>query len=363
MRQRLAPVAERLRFLPLVAFAALLTASGLLGGCATLGYYAQSISGHLELMSLRESVDGLISDDGTPQDLRARLETATEIREFAHLALDLPDNGSYRSYVSLDRPYVSWTVVAAPELSLRPKTWCFPVAGCVAYRGYFEETAARQFATTLQAQGYDVHVAGVQAYSTLGWFDDPLLNTMISQPDYRLAGVIFHELAHQRLYVPGDSSFNEAYANLMEREGVSRWLARSADSDLKARYRIYLERRAEFLDLVARARKSLETAYASDGTEVEKRAAKSQAFAHMREEDRTLRAQWNGFEGYDAWFESGLNNAKIALVLTYNEHLPALQNLLANKSGDLRAFNAACEALARLPAGERNTTLNRLAAS
>jgi predicted aminopeptidase len=354
---------ERPRFLPLAAFAAVLMASGLAGGCATLDYYAQSIAGHLHLMSLREPVDGLISDQDTPPDLRARLQTATEIREFAHRALDLPDNGSYRSYVSLDRPYVSWTVVAAPELSLRPKTWCFPVVGCVVYRGYFEETAARRFATGLKAQGYDVYVAGVQAYSTLGWFDDPLLNTMISLPDYRLAGVIFHELAHQRLYVSGDSSFNEAYANLMELEGVRRWLEQSADPGLEARYQTYERRRAGFLDLVARARKSLETAYASDRTDAEKRAAKSQTFARMREEYRALRAQWNGFGGYDAWFESGLNNAKIALVLTYNEHLPALQNLLAGKSGDLRAFNVACETLARLSADERNAALSRLAAN
>lgn len=354
---------ERPRFLPTVVFAAVLTVSGLLGGCATLDYYAQSISGHLHLMSLREPVDGLISDTDTPEDLRARLQTATEIREFAHRALDLPDNGSYRSYVSLDRPYVSWTVVAAPELSLKPKTWCFPVVGCVAYRGYFEEAGAWRFSAKLEAQGYDVHVNGVQAYSTLGWFDDPLLNTMISQPDYRLAGVVFHELAHQRLYVPGDSSFNEAYANLMEREGVRRWLERSADPDVQARYLAYERRRAGFLDLVGRTRRSLETVYASDRTDAEKRADKSQAFARMREEYRLLRAQWNGFGGYDAWFESGLNNAKIALVLTYNEHLPAFQNLLASKSGDLRAFNVACEALARLPADERNAALSRLAVS
>lgn len=336
--------------------AALFTVSG----CATLDYYAQSIGGHLRLMSMRVPVERILAGEQTSSSLRSRLALALAIREFAHRELNLPNNDSYRSYVDLGRPYVSWTVVAAPALSLKPKTWCFPVVGCVAYRGYFGEAEATTFAKKLEQDGYDVHVAGVQAYSTLGWFDDPLLSSMVAQPEYRLAGVIFHELAHQRLYVPGDSGFNEAYAVVIEKQGVERWLAREGTSEQVEKYREDSARRGQFLELVRRTRQSLERLYASELDDAQKRKQKAAIFSLMQTEYAELRTTWNGYHGYDAWFDAGLNNAKLALVATYNAYVPAFEKLLASKEGDLRAFNAACEALAQLDKETRQAALKRL---
>lgn len=344
-----------------LAAAAIIAASSFVGGCATLGYYAHSVNGHLQLMSMRTPVDQLIADEQTGEELRQRLQKALAIREFAQRELDLPDNGSYTSYVDLDRPFVSWTVVAAPELSLEAKVWCFLVLGCVSYRGYFREAEAKRYAAELAARGYDVVVTGVQAYSTLGWFDDPLLNTMIRQPEYRLAGLIFHELAHQRVYAKNDSAFNEAYAVVVERTGVSRWLEREGDPDLSARYAQDQQRRAAFLALLGSARGSLERVYASALTDEAKRAEKAAVFERLRDDYRALRQGWGGYAGYDGWFESELNNAKLALVATYNAYVPALEKLLSQQGENLAAFNAACEKLARMPAEERSRALERLA--
>lgn len=362
MRKNVPVSKRRVRFFAL-AGTAIIVATALVAGCQTLGYYAQSVSGHLQLMSMRKPVDRVISDEQTSEDLRERLLKAEAIREFAHRELDLPDNGSYRSYVDLDRPFVSWTVIAAPELSLEPKVWCFPVIGCVAYRGYFREADAKRFAGDLVAKDYDVFVSGVQAYSTLGWFDDPLLNTMIRLPEYRLAGLIFHELAHQRLYVTSDSAFNEAYAAVVEGAGVRRWLAKMDDPKLDALYEIDQERRAAFLQLIGRARSALERLYASALPDEEKRAEKAAIFQRLRSEYQELRQSWNGYAGYDHWFKSGLNNAGLSLVATYNANVPALENLLRQEGGNLSAFNAACEALARMSANERRQALERLASS
>ena len=352
---------ERRRRPFIVAGAAIIFAAALVGGCATLEYYAQSINGHLQLMSMRQPVDQLITDGQTGEELRERLRKAVAIREFAQRELDLPNNGSYRSYVDLDRSYVSWTVIAAPELSLEPKTWCFPVIGCVAYRGYFKQADAERFASDLAAKDYDVYVSGVQAYSTLGWFDDPLLNTMIRQPEYRLAGLIFHELAHQRVYASSDSAFNEAYAVVVERVGVQRWLEQAEDPELKARYDNDQDKREMFLELVGRTRGSLEELYASELGDEQKRAEKALIFERFRSDYRELRQRWNGYAGYDRWFESDLNNAKLALVATYNAYVPALESLLQEKSGDLAAFNKACDVLARMPPEDRRSALERLA--
>ncbi len=355
-------MAEGRAYRALPALAAIVASAAMAAGCATLGYYAQSVNGHLKLMSMRTPVDQIIADEHTGDELRQRLKTALEIRDFAKQELDLPDNGSYRSYVDLDRPYVSWTVVAAPELSLEAKTWCFPVIGCVVYRGYFRQAEAQKFAAGLAAEGYDVIVTGVQAYSTLGWFDDPLLDSMIRQPEHRLAGLIFHELAHQRVYAKGDSAFNEAYAVVVERAGVQRWLARRGDPDLSARYALEQQRRAEFLDLIGDARRSLEQVYASGLSDDAKRAEKAAVFERLRADYAELKRRWNGYAGYDRWFESDLNNAKLALVATYNAYVPALEALLSRQGGDLAGFNRACARLARMPAEDRRRALDELSA-
>ena len=337
-----------------------LLAALVLPGCASVEYYAQSVAGHLGVMARARPVETVIEAPDTGPGLAARLRTALEIRDFASDALALPANASYRRYVDLGRRYVVRTVVAAPELSLEPRQWCFPVAGCLSYRGYFSESDAAAYAETLESEGWDVTVAGVRAYSTLGWFDDPLLSSMVELPEYSLAGIVFHELAHQRLYVPGDTEFNESFAVVVERAGVRRWIEASGRADSRERHRAAAERRAAFLDLVRRTRRGLEVVYASSRTDAEKRAAKTRAFERLRSRYTSLRSTWASGPNYDVWFERDVNNAAIALVAAYDRWVPALGALLARSGGDLDAFYRACDELAALPAEERRARLESL---
>ena len=341
------------------ACAALLAALALTG-CAGVEYYAQSVSGHLGLMYRARPVETVIAAPDTSPRLAARLRTAMEIRDFASDTLALPENASYRRYVELDRPYVVWTVVAAPELSLEPRHWCFPVAGCLSYRGYFSESAATEYAGALESEGWDVTVAGVRAYSTLGWFDDPLLSSMVALPEHFLAGIVFHELAHQRLYVPGDTEFNESFAVVVERAGVRRWIEVAGRGDLAERHMVAAERRAAFLDLARATRRELEAVYASSRSDGQKREAKIRRFERLRSRYAALRATWAGGPTYDFWFERGVNNAAIALLSTYDRWVPALEALLARSGGDLRAFYRAGDALAALSPHERRARLEAL---
>ena len=331
-----------------------------LTGCATVEYYAQSVTGHLGLMFRARPIETVIAAPDTEPRLAARLRTALNIRDFASRVLGLPANASYRRYVDLDRRHVVWSVVAAPELSLEPRHWCFPVAGCLSYRGYFSESAAEGYAESLKFEGWDVTVAGVRAYSTLGWFDDPLLSSMVDLPEYFLAGIVFHELAHQRLYVPGDTEFNESLAVVIERAGVDRWIEAAGRAELSERYRIAAERRAAFLALVRDLRVDLEALYASSRSDAEKRAAKAERIDRLRARYAELREEWTSGPTYDAWFERGVNNAAIALVSTYDRWVPALEALLARSGGDLEAFYRASDALAALPPAERRSMLEEL---
>ena len=331
-----------------------------LSGCASVEYYAQSVTGHLGLMARARPVETVIEAPETAPGLAARLRTALEIREFASDALALPANASYRRYVDLGRRYVVWTVVAAPELSLEPRRWCFPVAGCVSYRGYFSTSDAAAYAAELESEGWDATVTGARAYSTLGWFDDPLLSSMVELSEPWLAGIVFHELAHQRLYVPGDTEFNESFAVVVERAGVRRWLEGAGRDGLRERHRIAAERRAAFLGLVRDARHGLEAVYASPATDAEKRAAKARALERLRSRYAELRATWTSGPTYDFWFERDVNNAAIALLTTYDRWVPALETLLARSGGDLDAFYRACDELAALPAEERQARLEAL---
>ena len=331
-----------------------------LAGCATVEYYAQSVTGHFRLMVGAKSVEAIVADPETTPLLAARLRTALHIRDFASTALSLPANESYRRYVDLDRRNVLWNVVAAPELSLEPRQWCFPVAGCVSYRGYFSESDAREYARALESEGWDVTVAGVGAYSTLGWFDDPLLSTMVELPEYSLAGIVFHELAHQRLYVPGDTAFNESFAVVVERAGVRRWIEAQARAGLGERYRVAAERRAAFLELARDTRHALADLYASSRTDAEKREAKAGLIGRLRARYDAMRATWTSGPTYDFWFELGVNNAAIALLSTYDRWVPALESLLAQSGDDLDAFYRASDVLAALSADERRARLEHL---
>jgi len=325
-----------------------------LAGCTSISFYAQSLQGHLEIMSARRDVARLIVDPDTPPDLRARMTSARDIRRFASDELGLPDNASYRSYADIGREAVTWSVFAAPEFSLVPRTWCFPVYGCVPYRGYFEKQSAIDTARDLQATGLDVHVSPVTAYSTLGWSSDPLLSTMLVQDDTYLASLIFHELAHQRVYVDGDSSFNEAFAVAVETTGVRRWLRAAGDDAGLRRYEADRKRRADFVALVVGTREELGRIYAGPGGLEEKRAAKVAAIETLRQRYRQVRdGRWRGYRGYDGWFDAPINNAKLALVSVYGDQVDAFIRLFDLCGQDYPRFYASVATLGRLGRAER----------
>jgi predicted aminopeptidase len=337
-------------------------AVGAAAGCSTFSYYGQAIGGHLEVMHLAEPIPRKVADPATPPELRAKLERALAIREFASRELALPDNGAYRSYADLGRPFVVWNVFAAPEFSVEPRQSCFPIAGCVGYRGYYGQADAEGFGAGLRKDGFDVFVYGVAAYSTLGWFDDPLLNTFIGYPDPELARLVFHELAHQVVYVKGDTTFNESFAVAVEEEGLRRWMAKHSTAAEREAYAASRARRAEFVKLVLHYRERAAQLYREPLPDEVKRAGKAKLFAELGAEYGELKAKrWGGFAGYDRFF-AGVNNAHLASVATYEALVPAFRALLAREGGDLPRFYAAVKELARLPKAERDRALAELAA-
>ena len=326
-------------------------------GCADLGYYWQSVEGHISLMKAARPIDDWLIDPETPEKLKAKLALTQKIRAFSAEELKLPDNASYKNYADLKRKAVVWNVVAAPALSLKLKTWCFPVAGCVGYRGYFSEAEAKLEAEELKKQNFDVSVYGVPAYSTLGWFDDPVLNTVMRYPDAELARLIFHELAHQVAYIPGDTVFNESFSVAVELEGVDRWLTRDGDSGKRAAFELNGQRKGAFIGLVMKYRDNLRTLYASAASDAEKRRRKAETFAAMKAEYLTLKASWDGYAGYDRFFAQELNNAHLVPVATYSELVPGFRRLLAENGGDLKRFYAAVRELGKLSKAERASRL------
>jgi predicted aminopeptidase len=340
----------------------LLGLASLLAGCATVGYYGQVVQGHFALLAAARPIAEWVGDPATPQTLRERLLRAKEIRRFAAAALALPDNRSYTEYADLKRPAAVWNVFAAPELSLELKTWCYPVLGCAGYRGYFDRSDADAMAAALRAAGYDVNVAPVPAYSTLGWFSDPLLNTFIFAPDAELARLVFHELAHQVVYARDDTPFNESFATAVEREGVRRWLSAHGDDSQRAAYAAFAQRREEFLALLLAHRRRLADVYASAEPDQAKRAAKQTILSELQQQYRQLRDErWNGFAGYDRFFSQQLNGAHLAAVGAYNDWVPAFEAMLAELGGDLPAFYAQVRRLGALDKPARIAALRRLA--
>jgi len=328
------------------------------GGC----FYLQAIQGHMDLMSERQPIDRVLADPDTPPQVADKLRLVLAAREFAVTDLQLPDNDSYRSYVQLDRPYVVWNVFAAPEFSVEPRHWCFPVAGCVVYRGYFHEEAARRYAAGLDRDGWDVFVGGATAYSTLGRFDDPVLSTMLRRDDTGLVAIIFHELAHQKLYVKDDSGFNEAFASAVEQIGVKRWLDARGTPAALAEYELGKQRQAAFDLLLNQTRQDLAEVYARGGSDEEMRAEKTGAFEALRHRYAVLRESWHGYSGYDAWFDGDLNNARLVPVSTYSRLVPAFMELYRRAAQQMAGFYDLCERLARLPAGERAVQVETLLA-
>ena len=346
---------------PLRAAAALLLLP-LLAGCTAAGYYWQGIRGQLDLLERARPIPAVVATTEDPA-LKRKLERVLAIREYASRELALPDNPSYRSYTDLGRRFVLWNVFAAPELSLEPRQWCFPVAGCVNYRGYFDEAAARAEAARLGATGDDVHVGGVPAFSTLGYFNDPMLSTVIRYPDTEVARLIFHELAHQVAYAKDDTVFNESFAVAVEEEGIGRWLAAQDDAALTAQFNTSQRYRDGFRKLISRTRSELLTLYSSPASVEEKRAGKAAAFTKMSAAYDALKKEWGGFAAYDGWFAQGPNNASLAAVGLYTQKVPEFHALLAGDSGDLRRFYAHVKALAALPKSERDSALAAAAAA
>ena len=352
----------KIRFLKLLLLLLLaLVAISSCVSCSTVGYYAQGITGHLALMHQREPIDELLENNGLDQSRQKQLQAAQTIRDFATQQLGLPDNDSYRSYVELDRDYVVWNVVATPAYSLKPLEWCFPIAGCVSYRGYFSKQSAEAFADELKQQGYDVVVNPVPAYSTLGWFDDPVLSSMIHQGELLLAQTIFHELAHQQLYVKDDSVFNEAFASTVGEQGVFRWLNETGRTEDLLRYQKYLMRKNEFLDLLKQTSRDLQQLYQQKLSTEKMRTEKAALFARLRENYSRLKERWGDYKGYDRWFSRELNNARLVSVAVYRDRVPDFVRWLDACQGDLPKFYASMKQLGKQDKQSRQERLQGLA--
>lgn len=337
-----------------------LFAAALLAGCANLPYYLQSVRGQLDIWSRQYDVEAVINDPHTAEPLREKLRSVLTIRDFASKALSLPQNSSYRFYANLERAFVVWNVFATPEFSIEPRQWCFLFAGCVKYRGYFHEDDAQAYAAGLSAEGYDVFVGGVPAYSTLGYFPDPVLNTFVNYPTPHLARLIFHELAHQVVYVRDDSVFNESFAVAVEQEGMRRWLERYGSEQDRTTSGLIAQRRGQFLTLIETYRGRLDALYRSGLPPAEMRVRKAALFGELGDDYHKLKASWGGFAGYDRWFAQKPTNALLASVAIYTQNVPAFEALLAREGGDMNRFYAAVRGLAKLRKAERTAAIERL---
>ena len=339
-----------------------LLAALVLSGCANLAYYAQAVGGHLQLMQAARPISDWLDDPATEAGLKQKLGEVQAMRDFASRALALPENGSYRSYADLNRPYAVWNVFAAGAFSAQPHEWCMLVVGCVGYRGYYAKAEAEGLAVRLAAEGLDTWVGGVPAYSTLGHFNDPVLNTFLRYGQNEVARTLFHELAHQKIFVSGDSAFNESFATAVEEEGVSRWLAGRGSPERLAAFREQQGRKVRFAALVRTYRDRLEQLYDQKTMPPEDmRQAKAEIIADMRRAYADLKAAWGGYAGFDPWFAGPLNNAQLASVGLYHRWLPAFAALLRQTGGDLPRFYARVQALADLPKPERQKALEALA--
>lgn len=330
-------------------------------GCGAVGYYWQSVRGQFDIWGREQPIAEVIDAPATPVALKQKLAFALKAREFASAQLALPNNASYQRYADLERPFVVWNVFATPEFSTTPLNWCFVMVGCVSYRGYFAKADAEAFAKGAADEGNDVYVGGVPAYSTIGWFADPVLNTFVNYPPVEIARIIFHELAHQVVYVKGDTVFNESFAVTVEREGLRRWLvAHGSDQDRRT-VAARRTQRADFVALVQQYRGKLDALYKQgrdEGTAPDAlRAAKQRTFAAMREDYAALKARWGGYAGYDPWFAAPPSNARLASVNLYSEKVPAFEALLKQQGRDLPKFYEAVKALAREDKATRDARL------
>jgi predicted aminopeptidase len=330
----------------------------LICGCSDIGYYWHSARGHLDLMNRRVDIDKILANDATGPGLRERLLLVQDIRRFSIERLDLPENGSYSSYVQLQRPYVIENLFAAPEFSTQLRQWCYPIVGCASYRGYFDEARLQAYAEDLQADGFEVYVGQVPAYSTLGWFDDPVLSSFIYWPEYRLAGLLFHELTHQRIYIDGDTTFNESLASAVQQSGTELWLQSKNRQAELAGFSRWLTYRNEVIALIVATRNRLATLYASDLGDAQKRKQKTRIFDEARTEHGRIASRHGVENGFRDWFATELNNAKIGSVSVYNSRLGAFIRMLRARDNDYAAFFGYVENLAKLAKEARDRCLD-----
>lgn len=347
--------------MPILKLIAAVGLAAWLGGCANLGYYAQAVDGHMDIRHRTQPISGIIIDPNANPALRRALTNVVKLREFAIREMKLPDNQSFTTYADLGRPYAVWNVSATPELSMRLEKWCFVAIGCVSYRGFFSEPEAERFAEGLRKKGYDVTVGGVRAYSTLGWFSEPLLNTFLGYSETELAQLIFHELAHQVVYVRDDSTFNESFATAVELESVSRWLGSNGTLEQRAVFDSKQKRKAASAEIMLDHRKQLEALFASEKSDAEKRAGKARIFSELRGKLSALEAIRTGFSNdeYDRRLATYLNNAYLASTSTYTRLVPAFQALLAQQEGTIGQFYQAVKEIGKLPEAERTSILQR----
>jgi predicted aminopeptidase len=344
-------------------------------GCRTISFYAQAAKGQYQIFAREQSIRKLLEDPQTAASLKTRIELVENLRAFAAKDLKLPVDDHYLKYADLRRPYAVWNVEATPELSMEPKTWWYPLVGSLEYRGYFTERGATNYAAYLKKKGYDVSVGGVEAYSTLGWFKDPVLNTFIFNPDADLAETLFHELGHQRVFARGDTDFNEAFATTVGQEGARRWLKSKGQTAALEKYLAHLERNTQFVHLIMSARARLEAVYGDERTEGGKikatdkkrnvvaeqvRQDKQSILADLKAQYGALKASWGGETEFDGWFAGQINNAHLNAVAAYNDFVPGFEQLLASNGGDLEKFYAAAERLAKKPKKDRHAALRAL---
>jgi predicted aminopeptidase len=364
---------KRRRWLFLAALA--LIAIGL-SGCQTFTFYRQALTGQYELFTHQKPIETLVNDPKTPARLRSQLQLVSELRTFAQKELRLEVDGHYRKYVDVQRPFVVWNVEAAPEFSMAPKGWWYPLVGKLEYRGYFSEKGAQGYSAKLKKQHYDVYIGGATAYSTLGWFKDPVLNTFVFEPEPDLAETLFHELGHQRVFARGDTDFNEAFATTVGEEGARRWLASKTNSVAAQDYAAERRRTRDFVHMIAVARGKLEALYGDvrqpDGklkpaknrpalSDVELRAQKGAILEALRHDYDQAKEDWHKPGEYDVWFSRELNNAKLNSVAAYYDLVPGFERLLELNQGDLEKFYRAAEALSKKPKKERQQWLRGLA--
>jgi len=331
----------------------------LLTGCAGLSYYGHLAGGQMRMLTARQPIESVIAGDDKDEELKRKLELVLAIREFAGTQLHLPVENQFIYYADHGRPAAVWNVYAAPEFSMTPVTWRFPIVGRVMYKGFFDENRARRFAEKLEEEGYDVHVSGAGGFSTLGWFSDPIFRNVLNRSDEYVAAYIFHELAHKVIYIKGDTPFNEGFAVAVEQEGVRRWLESRGEKSLFEQYRERLKRQMEFAALVRDTRIGLTALYQTPFESIyELRYQKTLAFNKMYSDYRNLQKIWNGCTAYDSWFASPMNNARLIPFGVYYDHVPAFTNMITAAGGDMKTFYAMAGKLSKKSPEERDRILN-----